>query len=437
VEGTYALAGSVIAGYRVEAKIGEGGMGTVFRVRDERLDRDVALKVIAPRMGADPELRARFLRESRLAARVDHPHILPVLHAGESGDLLFIAMRLVSGGDVGSLVKRSGPLPASVAAGITSAVAAALDAVHAAGLVHRDVKPANMLLEPRPGLPHVYLSDFGISKALQGSARLSRTGGVLGTLAYSAPEQLGDGPLSGATDQYALACSVYEMLTGGPPFPHGNPAALMYAHVNMPPPPLPGLPAASAVMARALAKDPRDRFSSCGAFADALQYELGAWPQHLAASPQHFTPSPPGHPAGQQLYPTVPPGGVPRRAESGQVMGTLARSGMVLRKWLLRLWFLAIAAAVVGFGFFEYAGFTNPNSPPEPQYFIAIGLFITAGLSFLLAWVACIVHAFKEKDPLWGAGLIIGAFAWGGGILVGPLVYALAKLDKSSSPRRY
>jgi serine/threonine-protein kinase len=432
-----ALAGSVIAGYRVEAKIGEGGMGAVFRVRDERLDRDVALKVITSRLGADAEARARFLRESRLAARVEHPHILPVLHAGESGDLLFIAMRLVSGGDVGSLVRRSGPLPAGVAAGITSAVAAALDAVHAAGLVHRDVKPANMLLDPRPGLPHVYLSDFGISKALQGSARLSRTGGVLGTLAYSAPEQLADGPLSGAADQYALACSAFEMLTGAPPFPDGNPAALMYAHVNMPPPPLPGLPAASAVLDRALAKDPRDRFPSCGAFADALQYALGAWPEHLAASPPGHQPYPTVHSVGPQMYPTAPPGSRPVGAGSGQVMDALAPSGMVLRKKVLRLWGLGIGLLFLMAATLGISSTINTSHLFVPGFAIGIAIGVTGLVLLYLALGACIVHARKEQDPLWHVGLILSLFLPGPWIMLSAPVYALVKLNEPSPPQRY
>ena len=155
-------AGSRVAGYRLERQIGAGGMAVVYLARDERLGRPVALKVMAQAMAADETFRLRFIRESRAAAAVDDPHIIPVYEAGEADGVLFIAIRFVSGGDVGSLLRREGPLPAARVAAIISAVASALDAAHAAGLVHRDVKPANMLLDSRPGRPdHVYLSDFG------------------------------------------------------------------------------------------------------------------------------------------------------------------------------------------------------------------------------------------------------------------------------------
>src|SRR6202030_2859742 len=158
-------AGSRIAGYRLEEQIGRGGMAVVFRAQDERLNRQVALKVLAPALVADDDFRHRFIRESRAAAAVDDPHIIPVYEAGEADGVLFIAMRHVSGGSVRDLLQREGPLPAARVAAIISPLASALDAAHAAGLVHRDVKPANVLLDIRPGRPdHVYLSDFGLSK---------------------------------------------------------------------------------------------------------------------------------------------------------------------------------------------------------------------------------------------------------------------------------
>jgi len=198
-------AGSRLAGYLLEEQVGEGGMAAVFRARDERLGRLVALKVLAPALAADAEFRDRFLRESRAAAAVDDPHIIPVFEAGQAGGVLFIAMRYVPGGDVRTLLRREGPLPAGRAAAIISAVASALDAAHAAGLVHRDVKPANMLMDARAGRPdHVYLSDFGLSKAALASS-LTRTGQFLGTLDYVAPEQLEGQQVDGRADQYALA----------------------------------------------------------------------------------------------------------------------------------------------------------------------------------------------------------------------------------------
>ena len=180
-------AGSRIARYRLEGLIGRGGMAEVFRAWDERLDRRVALKILGPELAEDPVFRERFIRESRAAA-VQDPHIIPVFEAGEASGVLFIAMPLIDGGDAGSFVRRNGRLPPARAAEIVSQVASALDAAHAKGLVHRDVKPANMLLDVRPGVPdHVYLSDFGLTKALLDSGGLTAAGQFLGTLDYAAP----------------------------------------------------------------------------------------------------------------------------------------------------------------------------------------------------------------------------------------------------------
>ncbi len=276
--------GSRVAGYLLEEQVGEGGMAVVFRARDERLDRLVALKVLASALAADVDYRERFLRESRAAAAVDDPHIIPVYEAGEAGGVLFIAMRYVPGSDVRTLVRRQGRLAAGRAAAIISAVASALDAAHAAGLVHRDVKPANMLMDARPGRPdHVYLADFGLSKPALAVTGLTRTGQFLGTLDYVAPEQLGGQPVDGRADQYALACAAFELLTGSPPFHRQDAMAVMYGHISQPPPPLssrrPDLPAAAdRVLARALAKVPAERYATCCEFADALRGSLGLPP---------------------------------------------------------------------------------------------------------------------------------------------------------------
>jgi predicted ATPase/class 3 adenylate cyclase len=286
-------AGSRIGGYLLEEEIGAGGMAVVFRARDERLDRPVALKVLAPRLAADEGFRVRFLEESRAAAAVDDPHIIPVYEAGEAGGVLFIAMRFVSGGDVRELLHREGALAASRAATIVSPVASALDAAHAAGLVHRDVKPANMLLDSRAGRPdHVYLSDFGLSRRLPSSG-LTGPGARLGTVAYMAPEQIEGRELDGRADQYALACAAFELLAGVVPFDRDQDMAVIYGHMSEPPPSLaavhPGLPpAADAVLARAMAKAPADRYPSCREFAEALREAFGlpAYDDPLAASPQ-------------------------------------------------------------------------------------------------------------------------------------------------------
>jgi serine/threonine protein kinase len=179
-------ANSLLAGYRLEAQVGTGGMAVVFRARDERLGRLVALKILAPVLAADGTFRRRFIAESRAAAAVDDPHIIPVHEAGEADGVLFIAMRFVAGGDLRRVLEQEGALPPDRAAGFISPVASALDAAHAAGLVHRDVKPANILVDARPGRPdHVYLSDFGVSKGATASVSLTGTGQFLGTAARS------------------------------------------------------------------------------------------------------------------------------------------------------------------------------------------------------------------------------------------------------------
>ena len=277
-------AGSRIAGYRLEERIGKGGMAVVFRARDEQLGRLVALKILAPALAGDAEFQQRFISESRAAAAIDDPHIVPVFAAGEADGVLFIAMRYVAGGDAHSLLRREGPLPPGQVAAIISPVASALDAAHGAGLLHRDVKPSNMLMDVLPGRPdHVYLSDFGLSKAAASTSGMTRAGEVIGTLDYMSPEQIGGKPLDGRVDQYALACSAFELLTGAPPFRRDEPMAVMYAQLSESPPALTsrrsGLPqAVDGVLSRALAKTPGDRYASCGQFADALRDAFGFQP---------------------------------------------------------------------------------------------------------------------------------------------------------------
>ena len=277
-------AGSLVAGYRIESQIGAGGMAVVFRARDERLGRSIALKVMAPEWTEDEEFRRRFVAESRAAARVDDPHVIPVYEAGTAGGVLFIAMRLVAGTDLRGVLRREGALPPERALELLSPVASALDAAHAAGLVHRDVKPANILVDQRQGRPdHVYLADFGLSKGAAAGMSLTGVGNYLGTPSYSAPEQVQGHDVDGRADQYALACVAFELLTGRAPYQRDLPMAVMLAHVSEPPPSLaarrPGMPlAADRVMARALAKRPEQRYASCRDFADALRETFGLSP---------------------------------------------------------------------------------------------------------------------------------------------------------------
>ena len=274
------VAGSRVAGYWLEEQIGVGGTAVVFRARDERLDRQVALKILAPGLAADEGFRRRFIREAKAAAAVDDPHIIPVFETGEVAGALFIAMRYVPGGDARSLIRRAGPLPPGRAAGIVCSVASALDAAHAAGVVHRDVKPANMLVDVRPGrADHVYLADFGISKGALSSSGPTRPGQFLGTVSYAAPEQIGGRAVGGRADQYSLACAAFELLCGLPPFPRDDVEAVIWAHLSEPPPSLasrrPDLPAAvDGVLTKALAKAPEERYASCQDFAHALRGTL-------------------------------------------------------------------------------------------------------------------------------------------------------------------
>jgi eukaryotic-like serine/threonine-protein kinase len=298
-------AGSLVAGYRLEAQVGAGGMAVVFRACDQRLGRLVALKILAPALAADSAFRRRFIAESRAAAAVDDPHIIPIYEAGEARGGLFIAMRFVTGGDLRRVLEQEGPLPPGRAAGFISPVASALDAAHRAGLVHRDVKPANILVDASPDRPdHVYLSDFGVSKGATASVSLTGTGQFLGTPDYSAPEQIRGLAVDGRTDQYALACVAYQLLTGEVPFERDQGMAVLLAHLSEPPPSLgsrrPDLPeAAGQVLARALAKAPEKRYRSCRDFAEALREALGLAPYHLRGPA-----SAPDYPPTQPVPPT-------------------------------------------------------------------------------------------------------------------------------------
>ena len=282
--------GSLVAGYRLEAQVGAGGMAVVFRARDERLNRLVALKILVPALAMDVAFRRRFIAESRAAAVVDDPHIIPVYEAREADGVLFIAMRFVSGGDLRQVLDREGALSPGRAAEFISPVASALDAAHGAGLVHRDVKPANILVDARPERPdHVYLSDFGVSKGALSSVSLTAAGQFLGTPGYSAPEQIQGQAVDGRADQYSLACVAYQLLTGTAPFERDQGMAVLLAHLSEPAPSLssrrldlPG--AADQVLARALAKVPEKRYGSCREFGDALRDALGLVPYHSRGS---------------------------------------------------------------------------------------------------------------------------------------------------------
>ena len=256
--------GSDFAGYRVEALVGRGGMGIIYRGTDLRLDRPVAIKLIAAERATDAHSRQRFEREARLTAAIDHPNVIPIYAAGEEDGHLYLVMRYVSGTDLAGLLKANGGLEPERAARITAQVAEALDAAHTAGLVHRDIKPANVLLAG----DHIYLSDFGITRAVDSGTRLTDSGQWLGTVDFCSPEQLRGERTDARSDVYALGCLLYATLTGSPPHHRDTPAATMLAHLNdRPPRPslTAGVPAGfDEVIDRALAKAPSERYPSAG-----------------------------------------------------------------------------------------------------------------------------------------------------------------------------
>ncbi|MEV0062887.1 serine/threonine-protein kinase [Nocardia sp. NPDC050718] len=289
--------GAEFAGYLIERRLGAGGMGTVYLARHPRLPRHDALKILADDHAADPEFRARFLREAELAAALAHPNLVAVRDRGETDGKLWIATQYVAGSDAAELVRDapSGLDPAR-AVHIVGEAARGLDAVHRAGLLHRDVKPANILVAEEAGHPdRVLVTDFGIARRAEDTATLSAGGGLVATLSYVAPEQLGGDRVDLRADVYALGCSLFQLLVGTVPFVRQTPAALMYAHLHEPPPRpsalRPELPAAfDAVIARAMAKDPADRFASCGDLAAAAR----AAADGRALPPTAATPALPG-----------------------------------------------------------------------------------------------------------------------------------------------
>ncbi|HWH94289.1 MAG TPA: serine/threonine-protein kinase, partial [Baekduia sp.] len=256
--------GSEFAGCRIEGVLGRGGMGVIYRATELRLGRSVALKLIATEQASDPEVRERFEREARLTASIEHPNVVPVYGAGEEDGHLYLVMRYVPGTDLHHLLRQDGRLAPARAASIVAQVAEALDAAHAAGLVHRDVKPANVLI----GGEHAYLSDFGITRVQASDTRITDSGNWIGTVDFMAPEHLRGEPTDARADVYALGCVLHTALTGTPPHRRTTVPATITAHLHAPPPrpsDTPGVPAAfDAVIARALAKEPADRYPSAG-----------------------------------------------------------------------------------------------------------------------------------------------------------------------------
>ena len=323
-----------IAHYRLSGYIGRGAMAVVYLAQDQRTGGNVALKVVAPELAGDAAFRSRFLHESRMAASISHPHIIPIYDADEAAGNLYVAMGYVQGGDARSLLNRHGPLPVDWAWTIIAGVASALDAAHAHGLIHGDVRQANMLLDTSDqangaaqpmadggqsaagGPGHVYLSDFGMSRSSPSSEIIAA--GQVEPLDYAAPEQIERHELDGRADLYSLACAGFELLCGTPPFGQDQGLTLMYAQLYAPAPSAadrrPDLPSAvDAVLATALAKNPADRFPTCGQFAEALRAALGS-SDYASPGPSAPAGGPPPAglaPVGTASFGTVPAGTVP------------------------------------------------------------------------------------------------------------------------------
>jgi serine/threonine protein kinase len=265
-------AGDHFGRYRIEHRIGQGSMGTVYRATHEGRGDSVALKVLRADLVDDPKYRRRFLHEARAASTIRHPHLVEVVDSGEANGLPFLAMRFVQGERLTQIIARQGPLQAGEVVRIATEVGTALDALHAAGLMHRDVKPSNVLRDARG---NSMLTDFGLAKGISGYATLTSSGAVVGTLEYLAPERIQSEPASPASDLYALGCSLFECLTGDAPFAGGNEMTAVIGHLREEPPDpcsqRPDLPARfGQVLLTALAKDPAARPPSGAAYARAL-----------------------------------------------------------------------------------------------------------------------------------------------------------------------
>ena len=322
-------AGTEIAGYRIESVIGRGGMAVVYRAEDTRLGRKVALKLLTPSLAENEQFQQRFIRESRLAASLDHPNIVPIYEAGESEGHLFIAMRYVPGSDLKALLTHDGPLPPARILRLFVQIGDALDAAHVLGLVHRDVKPGNILITSvtehsgHAHPDHVYLTDFGLTKRTSSlSGSLTGTGHFLGTVDYVSPEQIQGAPVGPSTDIYALGCVLYECLTGRLPFTRDDDAAVLWAHLVELPPPVTAVrpelpPAVNDVVARAMAKAPEDRYDSCRDLVRDLEYALNASVEQPSASRAQSRQ--PARHSSRAAYPIdeVPPTGELARSQHG------------------------------------------------------------------------------------------------------------------------
>jgi Protein kinase domain len=353
--------GDEFAGYRVECRLGRGGMGILYLAVEPGLERRVALKLIAPEAADDEVFAHRFAEESRIAASIEHPNVVPIYAAGEEGGVPFIAMRYVAGADLARRLAREGRLTPRVAVDLIAQIGNGLDAIHAAGLIHRDVKPANVLLSGDGGGDHAYITDFGVARNVATESGLTQTGRFVGTLDYVAPEQISGGAIDARVDVYALGCLLFKLLTGEVPFPREGDAARLFAHLNDPPP-APSLYVSEVSMAlddvviRAMSKSPEDRYPSAGdlgrAAQAALRGERTTAPERTVATGAAATRTAETistEPAGTRA--PSPPTEPTRRLdeEPAAVAGSGRASGGTGRRWALAggLAALLVALAVV------------------------------------------------------------------------------------------
>jgi Protein kinase domain len=272
--------GEVLAGYRIVSELGRGGMGIVFLAEHQHLERKVALKLLAPDLTGDENFRHRFIRESKAAAALDHPNIIPIFDAGEIEGLLYLSMRYAEGRDLKELIQDEGALAPERALRLLEQAGRALDAAHAQGLVHRDVKPQNMLVTGLDPAEHLYLLDFGLTKKLSQTSGLTLAGTFMGTVDYVSPEQIEGRQVDHRTDIYSLGCVLYECLSGVVPYERDSEMSVIHAHITAEPPPFnrlrPDLAAFDLVIATAMAKDPSDRYDSCGELVRAARRAMEA-----------------------------------------------------------------------------------------------------------------------------------------------------------------
>jgi hypothetical protein len=313
-----------VAGCRIEKRLRPGGMSVVYLAEHLHLGRKVALKLLDPRLAQDEDYRKRFIRESRLAAGLYHPNIVPIYDAGEAEGIPYIMMHFVEGSDLSEMIAGDGPLTPEHILPVLSQVTGALDAAHDRGLVHRDVKPANILIASGDGpepVGHVYLTDFGLAKQVESGTRLTRAGLFMGTLDYVAPEQIQGQGVDRRADVYSLGCVVYECFAGAPPFQRESEVAMMYAHIQEDPPKVTERRAElssrlDGVVAKAMAKDPEERWGSCGELLEAIREVLERPTQAIVTQP----------PAAAEAAATETEGGAaPAEPEAAPVSPALER----------------------------------------------------------------------------------------------------------------